>query len=90
MESVYEIARWIWERDSEVNVWLQQRGTIPCWVFLMQRDAKLEKCIRGFRAAALISLLAKWYVVAWLSGSCTQNWSRLNGKSCMVVPRGFS
>ena len=56
-----EIARWIWERDSEVNVWLQHRGTILRWVFLVKRDAKLEECIRGFRAAALMSLHAKWY-----------------------------
>ena len=66
---------------------LQQRGTILRWVFLMKRDAKLKKCIRGFRAAALMSLLSKWYaaVVVGLYAELEPI-----GKRCMVVPRGFS
>ena len=46
MESVYEITR---------------RGTFYVLVFFKKPDAKLEKGIRGFRAIALMSALAKWY-----------------------------
>ena len=63
-------------------MWLQQRGTILRFVFLLKRDAKLEKCIRGFRAAALMSLLAKWYaaVVVGLNAELEPiEWKEMHG-----------
>ena len=39
----------------------QRQWTILRLVFLKKRDARLEKCPRGFRAIALLSVFSNWY-----------------------------
>ena len=58
-------------------------------ISLKKPDAKLEECIRGFRAIALVSVLAKWYA-AVVVGLLHEVRSRLNGRSGMLVPGGVS
>ena len=88
MESVYEITLWFQKRFRG-ECWAPRAWKILRLVFLKKLDAKLENGIRGFRAFALMSVLAKWYA-AGVVGLLHEEPEPIGWRSCMLVPRGVS
>ena len=60
-ETVYGVAHWF-DKQFEGECRAPEAWTFLHLVFLKKPDAKLEKGLRGFRAIALLSVFAEWFL----------------------------